>query len=119
MEKVLLSSNPYVPREGLNAFDIINSVSGDNNFITFQKGIIAIAVTLLGLFAITRFAKKIIDPEESQSSENIIKNGETQTWTKDDMNEFPKGELEIKANESNHEHSSSHHVHVVLNTGVN
>lgn len=58
---------------GLNAFDIINSVSGDNNFITFQKSIIAIAVTLLGLFAITRFAKKIIDPDESMSSEGIVK----------------------------------------------
>ena len=59
--------------KGLNAFDIINSVSGDNNFITFQKSIIAIAVTLLGLFAITRFAKKIIDPDESMSSEGIVK----------------------------------------------
>ena len=58
--------------KGLNAFDIINSVSGDNNFVNFQKGVIAIAVTLLGLFAITRFAKKIIDPDESQSSEGIV-----------------------------------------------
>ena len=58
---------------GLNAYDIINSVSGDNNFVTFQKGVIAISVTLLGLFAITRFAKKIIDPDEGLSSEGIIK----------------------------------------------
>jgi hypothetical protein len=59
--------------KGLNAFDIINSVSKDNNFVTFQKSVIAIAVTLLGLFAITRFAKKIIDPDESMSSEGIVK----------------------------------------------
>ena len=59
--------------KGLNAFDIINSVSGDNNFVTFQKSVIAIAVTLLGLFAITRFAKKIIDSDESMSSEGIVK----------------------------------------------
>ena len=59
--------------KGLNAFDIINSVSGDNNFITFQKGIIIIATTLLGLFAITRFAKKIMDPDESLSSSGIVK----------------------------------------------
>ncbi len=59
--------------KGLNAFDIINSVSGDNNFITFQKGVIAIALTLLGLFAITRFAKKIIDPDDGLSSEGIVK----------------------------------------------
>ena len=58
---------------GLNAFDIINSVSGDNNFITFQKSIIAIAVTLLGLFAIKKKKKKIIDPDESLSSEGIVK----------------------------------------------
>ena len=59
--------------KGLNAFDIINSVSGDNNFIAFQKGVIAIALTLLGLFAISRFAKKIIDPDEGLSTEGIVK----------------------------------------------
>ena len=59
--------------KGLNAFDIINSVSGNNNFVTFQKGVIAIALTLLGLFAVTRFAKKIIDPDEGLSSEGIVK----------------------------------------------
>ena len=59
--------------KGLNAFDIINSVSGDNNFVTFQKGVIAIAMTLLGLFALTKFAKKIIDPDEGLSSEGIVK----------------------------------------------
>lgn len=59
--------------KGLNAFDIINYVSGDNNFVTFQKGVIAIAVTLLGLFAITRFAKKVIDPDEGLSSSGIVK----------------------------------------------
>ncbi len=59
--------------KGLNAFDIISSVSGDNNFSAFQKSIVAIALTLLGLFAITRFAKKIIDPEEGLNSEGIVK----------------------------------------------
>ena len=57
----------------LNAFDIINSVAGDNNFVLFQKGIIAIALTLLGLFAITRFAKKIIDPDEGLNATGIVK----------------------------------------------
>ena len=32
---------------GLNAFDIINSVSGDNNFITFQKSIMIICIKKL------------------------------------------------------------------------
>ena len=59
--------------KGLNAFDIIDTVAGDSNFSTFQKGMIAIAVTLLGLFAITKFAKKIIDPDEGLSTEGIVK----------------------------------------------
>jgi len=59
--------------KGLNAYDIVDSVSGNGNFVKFQHGVIAIAITLLGLFAIVRFAKKVIDPDESMSSENIIK----------------------------------------------
>ena len=38
--------------KGLNAYDIIDSVAGDNTFISFHKGIMVIALTLLGLFAI-------------------------------------------------------------------
>ena len=41
--------------KGLNAYDIIDSVAGDNTFITFQKGMLIIALTLLGLFSITKF----------------------------------------------------------------
>lgn len=59
--------------KGLNSYDIINSVSGDKNFVLFQRGVIVIAVTLLGLFAITRFTKKIIDPDDSLSTEAIVK----------------------------------------------
>jgi hypothetical protein len=59
--------------KGLNAFDIIDTVAGDNTFSTFQHGVIAIALTLLGLFAITRFAKKIIDPDEGMPVETIYK----------------------------------------------
>ena len=59
--------------KGLNSYDIINSVSGDKNFVIFQRGVIVIAVTLLGLFAITRFTKKIIDPDDSLSTEAIVK----------------------------------------------
>lgn len=49
--------------KGLNSYDIINSVSDNKNFVLFQKGVIVIAATLLGLFAITRFTKKVIDPD--------------------------------------------------------
>ena len=59
--------------KGLNAYDIIDSVAGDNTFITFHKGILIIALTLLGLFAITRFVKKIIEPDEGLTPTGIIK----------------------------------------------
>lgn len=68
-----LIDNLFDILRGLNSFDIINSVSGNENFSNFQKSIVAIAVTLLGLFAITRFVKKIIDPDENQTSEVIVK----------------------------------------------
>ncbi|MBQ7790410.1 MAG: hypothetical protein IJ399_04025 [Bacilli bacterium] len=59
--------------KGLNSYDIISSVAGDNTFVTFQKGILIIALTLLGLFAITRFAKKIIDPDDGLTTGGIVK----------------------------------------------
>ena len=57
----------------LNAYDIIDSVAGDNTFVTFQKGILIIALTLLGLFAISRFVKKIIEPDEGLTASGIVK----------------------------------------------
>ena len=59
--------------KGLNAYDIIDSVAGDNNFVIFQKGILVISLTLLGLFAITRFVKKIIEPDEGLTALGIVK----------------------------------------------
>ena len=59
--------------KGLNAYDIIDSVAGDNTFVTFQKGIPIIALTLLGLFAISRFVKKIIEPDEGLTASGIVK----------------------------------------------
>lgn len=51
----------------------------------------------------------------------VIKNkGVTKTWTKDTMDEFPKGEIEIEAKESKEKSNQTvDPVHVVLNTGVN
>lgn len=57
----------------INALDIINSVSDQSMFSNFHTAIIAIAVTSLGLFAIWNFVKKIIDPDEGLSTEQIIK----------------------------------------------
>ena len=38
--------------KGLNAYDIVDSVSGNGNFVKFQHGVIAIAITLLGYLVI-------------------------------------------------------------------
>ena len=57
----------------MNGYDIIDSVAENSMFSNFHKGIIAIAVTLLGLFAIWKFVSKIIDPDDSMSSGQIVK----------------------------------------------
>ena len=57
----------------INALDIVNSVSDESMFTKFHTAILAIAVTVLGLFAIWTFVKKIIDPDEGLSTEQIIK----------------------------------------------
>jgi hypothetical protein len=59
--------------KGLNTFDIVNSVAKNSIFDNFQIGIFAVALTLLGLFAITRFIKKIIDPDDGMSTGTIYK----------------------------------------------
>ena len=57
----------------MNGYDIIDSVAENSMFSNFHEGIIAIAVTLLGLFAIWKFVSKIIDPDDSMSSGQIVK----------------------------------------------
>lgn len=42
----------------INALDIVNSVSNESMFTKFYTGLMAIAVTVLGLFAIWSFVKK-------------------------------------------------------------
>ena len=56
----------------LNAYDIINSVAENSMFSNFHKGIIAIAITLLGLFAIFKFVMKVIEPEEGLTMQQIV-----------------------------------------------
>lgn len=56
----------------LNAYNIIDSVAGNSMFSNFHKGIIAIAVTLLGLFALFKFVMKIIEPEEGLSIQQLV-----------------------------------------------
>ena len=57
----------------LNLYDIVDSVSENTIFSNFHTGIIAIAVTLLGLFVIWRFVMKILDRDEGLSTGQILK----------------------------------------------
>lgn len=56
----------------LNAYNIIDSVAENSMFSNFHKGIIAMAVTLLGLFAIFKFVMKILEPDEGLSIQQIV-----------------------------------------------
>ena len=56
----------------LNAYNIIDSIAENSMFSNFHKGIIAIAVTLLGLFALFKFVMKIIEPDEGLSIQQIV-----------------------------------------------
>lgn len=57
----------------INALDIVNSVSDESMFKTLFTGIMAIAVTVLGLFAVWNFVKKVIDTEDEHSAQEIVK----------------------------------------------
>ena len=59
--------------KSLNAFDIVNSIAKNGIFSNFYTGVIAIALTLLGLFALTRFIKKILNPDEEMPAGKIYK----------------------------------------------
>ena len=56
----------------LNAFDIINSLSNNQTFKSFYKGIMAIAVTLFALFIIWKFINKLLDPDDEVSIKYIV-----------------------------------------------
>ena len=56
----------------LNAYNIIDSVSENTMFSNFHKGIIAIALTLLGLFVLYKFVMKIVEPNEGLSTQQLV-----------------------------------------------
>ena len=56
----------------MNAFDIINSIADNSVFQNFHKGIIAVALTLLGLFVIWKFVVKVLEPDEGLSVQQIV-----------------------------------------------
>lgn len=57
----------------INAFDIVDSLSNEGVFVKFYGNIIVIAITVLALFSVWSFIKKILDPEESLSIEQIVR----------------------------------------------
>jgi len=59
--------------KSLNSYNIIDSIADNSIFKNFHSGVIAIAVTLLGLFAIWRFVMKVMDPDEGLSVGQIVK----------------------------------------------
>jgi len=56
----------------INLYDIVDSVSNNTIFSNFHTGIIAIAITLLGLFIMWRFVMKILEPDEGLSTHQIV-----------------------------------------------
>ena len=59
--------------KSLNAFDIVDSIAKNGIFSNFYTGVIAIALTLLGLFTILRFVKKVLNPDEEMPAGKIYK----------------------------------------------
>lgn len=57
----------------INAFDIVNSISNENIFNNLYSGIMIIALSVLGLFSVWNFVKKIIEPEEGLNTAQIVK----------------------------------------------
>ena len=57
----------------INAYNLIDSISNNSVFKNFHSGIIIIALTLLGLFAIWKFVVKIIEPDAGLNTSGIVK----------------------------------------------
>ena len=57
----------------INALDIVNAISDQNAFQKLYSGIFAIALTLLGLFSVWTFVKKVLDSDEGMGTEQIVK----------------------------------------------
>lgn len=68
-----LIDNLYDILKSLNGFNIIDSIAKNTIFSNFHSGVLAIALTLLGLFALWRFIMKMIEPDEGLSVGQIIK----------------------------------------------
>lgn len=57
----------------INAYDLIDNISNNTIFKDFHSNIIVISLTLLGMFAIYKFAVKVIEPDNGLSTGGIVK----------------------------------------------
>ena len=57
----------------INAYDLIDNISNNTIFKDFHSNIIVIAITLLGMFAVYKFAVKVIEPDNGLSTSGIVK----------------------------------------------
>ena len=57
----------------INAYDLIDNISNNTIFKDFHSNIIVIALTLLGMFSIYKFAVKVIEPDNGLSTGGIVK----------------------------------------------
>lgn len=57
----------------LNGFNIIDSISNNTIFQNFHTGVLAISLTVLGLFAIWKFVMKMLEPDEGLNVGGIVK----------------------------------------------
>ena len=49
----------------INELDIVGTMAGNETFSSFYSAVIVISLTIFGLFVTWQFAKKIIEPDES------------------------------------------------------
>ena len=56
----------------INELDIIGTMSNNSAFSNFYSSFITIALTIFGLFATWQFIKKVIEPEEGPSIQQIV-----------------------------------------------
>ena len=56
----------------INELDIVGTMAGNETFSSFYSAVIVISLTIFGLFVTWQFAKKIIEPDEGPSINQIV-----------------------------------------------
>lgn len=58
--------------KSINMYNIIDNIADNSLFSNFHTGIITIALSLLGLFIVWKFATKILEPDEGLTIHQIV-----------------------------------------------